>query len=68
MVYRSRELETKEIIYQNHIKHSSHLKVNLTLKEIKKSWYNWNNIEKNIRELNSSVVLVIQVSPNREKK
>ena len=45
-----RELEAEEIIYQNHIKHESHLKVNLTLKEIKKSAYDWNNIEKDIRE------------------
>ena len=45
-----RELEAEEIIYQNHIKHGSHLKVNQTLKEIKKSGYNWNNIEKDITE------------------
>ena len=45
-----RELETEEIIYQNHIKHGSHLKVNSTLKEIKKSTYDWNNIKKDIRE------------------
>ena len=44
-----RELEEKEIIYQNHIKHGIHLKVNPTLKEIKKFAYDWNNIEKNIR-------------------
>ena len=30
-----RELEGEQIIYQIHIKHDSHLKVNLTLKEIK---------------------------------
>ena len=30
------ELETEEIIYQNYIKHGSHLKVNPTLTEIKK--------------------------------
>ena len=44
-----RKLEAEEIIYQNHIKHSPHLKVNPTLKEIKKSSYNLNNIEKDIR-------------------
>ena len=43
------ELEAEEIIYQNHIKHGSHLNVNPTLKEIKKSAYDWNNIEKDIR-------------------
>ena len=31
-----RELEAEEIIHQNHIKHGIHLKVNPTLKEIKK--------------------------------
>ena len=31
------ELDAEEIIYQNHIKHGSHLKVNPTLKEIEKS-------------------------------
>ena len=45
-----RELEAEEIIYQNHIKHGSHLKVNPTLKEIKKSAYDWNSIENDIRE------------------
>ena len=45
-----RELEAEEIIYQNHIKHGSHLKVTPTLKEIKKSAYDWNHIEKDIRE------------------
>ena len=44
------ELEAEEIIYQNHIKHGSHLKVTPTLKEIKKSAYDWNNIKKDIRE------------------
>ena len=44
------ELEAEEIIHQNHIKHGFHLKVNPTLKEIKKFAYNWNNIEKDIRE------------------
>ena len=46
----SRELEAEEIIYQNHIINDSHLKENPTLKEIKKSAYDWNNIEKDIRE------------------
>ena len=45
-----RELEAEEIIYQNHIKHDSHLKVNSTLKEIKKSGYDLNNIEKDLRK------------------
>ena len=45
-----RELEAEEIIYQNHIKHGSHLNVNPNLKEIKKSAYDRNNIEKDIRE------------------
>ena len=45
-----RELEAEEIIYQNHIKHGSHLKVNPTLKEIKKYVYDRNNIEKDTRE------------------
>ena len=45
-----RELEAEEIIHQNHIKHGSHLKVNPTFKEIKKFAYDWNNIEKDIRE------------------
>ena len=44
-----RELEAEEIIYQNHIKFGSHLKGNSTLKEIKKFVYDWNNIEKDIR-------------------
>ena len=44
------ELEAEEIIYQNHTKHGFHLKVNPTLKEIKKSGYYWNNIEKDIRK------------------
>ena len=44
-----RELEEEEIIHQNHIKHGPHLKVNPTLKDIKKFAYNWNNIEKDIR-------------------
>ena len=44
------ELEAKEIMHQNHIKHGSYLKVNPTLKGIKKSGYNWKNIEKDIRE------------------
>ena len=44
-----RELEEKEIIHQNHIKHGIHLKVNPTLKEIKIFAYDWNNIEKDIR-------------------
>ena len=46
-----RELEAEEIIHQNHIKNGSHLKVNPTLKEIKKPGYDWNNIEKDIRKL-----------------
>ena len=50
MVLIPRKLEAEEIIYQNHIKHGSHLKVNPTLKEIKKSGYDWSNIEKDIRE------------------
>ena len=50
MVYNSWKLEAEEIIYQNHIKHVSYLKVNPTLKEIKKYVYDWNNIEKDIRE------------------
>ena len=45
-----RELEAEEIIYQNHIKYDYHLKVTPTLKEIKKYVYDWNNIEKDIRE------------------
>ena len=44
------ELEAEEIICQNHIKRGLHLKVNPTLKEIKKPAYDWNNIEKDIRE------------------
>ena len=44
-----RELEAEEIIHQNHIKHDLHLKLNPTLKEIKKFAYDWNNIEKDIR-------------------
>ena len=44
------ELEGEEIIYQNNIKHGSHLKVKPILNKIKKSGYNWNNIEKDIRE------------------
>ena len=44
-----RELEAEEIIYQNHIKHDPHLKVNPTVKKIKKFTYDWNNIEKDIR-------------------
>ena len=43
-----RELEVEEIIYQNYIKHGPYLKVNPTLKEIKKFAYDWNNIEKDI--------------------
>ena len=43
-----RELEAEEIIHQNHIKHGSHLKVKQTLKAIKKSGYDWNNIKKDI--------------------
>ena len=43
-----RELEEKEIIHQNHIKHGIHLKVNPTLKEIKKFTYDCNNTEKDI--------------------
>ena len=46
----SRELETRKIIYQNHIKHGSHLKVNPTLKAIKKFGYDWSKIEEDIRE------------------
>ena len=53
-----RKLEAEEIIHQNHIKHGLHLKVNPTLKEIKKFAYNWNNIEKDIRNFISSVLLV----------
>ena len=45
-----RELEAEEIIYQNQIKHVPHLKVNPTLKDIKKFAYNWSNIEKDIRK------------------
>ena len=44
-----RELEAEEIIHQNHIKHGPHLKLNPTLKEIKKFAYDWSNIEKDIR-------------------
>ena len=44
-----RELEVVEIIHQNHIKHGLHLKVNPILKEIKIFAYDWNNIEKDIR-------------------
>ena len=50
MVYNSTKLESEEIIYQNHIKHNSHLKVTPALKEINKSAYDWNNIEKDFRE------------------
>ena len=44
-----RKLEAEEIIHQNHIKHDPHLKLNQTLKEIRKSAYDWNYIEKDIR-------------------
>ena len=50
MEYNSERLEAEEIIYQNHIMHGPHLKVTPTLKEIKKFVYDWNNIEKDIRE------------------
>ena len=53
-----RELEAEEIIYQNHIKHFLHLKLNPILTEIKKFAYDWNNIEKEIRNFISSVLLV----------
>ena len=43
------ELEAEEIIYQNHIRHCSHLKIYPTLKDIKKFAYDLNNIEKDIR-------------------
>ena len=44
-----RELEAEEIINRNHIKHGPHLKLNPTLKDIKKCAYDWNNIKKDIR-------------------
>ena len=46
----SRELETLKIKNQNYIKHGSHLKVNPTLKAIKKSGFDWSKIEEDIRE------------------
>ena len=42
------ELDAEEIINQNHIKHGLHLKLNPTLKEIKKFAYDCSNIEKDI--------------------
>ena len=45
----SQELEAEEIIHRNNIKHGLHLKLNPTLKEIKKFAFDWNNIEKDIR-------------------
>ena len=44
------ELEAEEIIYQNHIKHGSHLKINSALKKIYEIWIRLENIEKDIRE------------------
>ena len=49
MVYNFERIRAEEIIYQNHIKHCPRLKVNPTSKEIKKLAYDWNNIEKDIR-------------------
>ena len=63
-----RELETEEIIHKNHIMHGSYLKVNPTLKEIKKSGYNWNNIEKDIREFYFKCPTCGIRLPNLEKK
>ena len=45
-----RELEAEGIIYQNHIRHGFHLKINPTLNEIKKSGYDRDNIMKDILE------------------
>ena len=53
-----RELEEEEIIYQNHIKHGLHLKVNPTLKEIKKFAYDWTILRKISEIFISSVLLV----------
>ena len=50
MVYNSTRIRGRRNNILNHIKHGSHLKVNPALKEIKKSGYDWNNIEKDIRE------------------
>ena len=61
------ELEAEEIIYQYHIKHDPHLKVNQTLKEIKKSAYDWNNIEKDIRNFYFKC-LTCEISTSKPKK
>ena len=63
-----RELEAEEIIYQNHIKHGPHLKLNPTLKEIKKFAYDWSNTEKDIRNFYfKSLTCGIRTSKPRKK-
>ena len=63
-----RELEAEEIIHQNHIKHGSHLKLNPTLKEIKKFAYDCSNIEKDIRNFYFKCLTCrIRTSKHRKK-
>ena len=50
MVYNLTRIRGRRNKTSNHIKHGTHLKVIQTLKEIKKSGYDWSNIEKDIRE------------------
>ena len=42
--------EAKELIYNAHTSHGSHLKVDPTYKEVLKSWYRWDNMLYNIRD------------------
>ena len=42
--------EAKELIYNAHTSHGSHLKVDPTYKEVLKSWYRWDNMLNNIRD------------------
>ena len=42
--------ETKELIYNAHTSHGSHLKVNPTYKEVLKAGYRWDNMLNDIRD------------------
>ena len=46
MIYNSTRIRGRRNNISKHIKHCPHLKLNPTLKEIKKCAYDWNNIEK----------------------
>ena len=60
--------EAKEIIYNAHTKHRSHLKIDSTYKEVLKSGFKWENIQVTQEIFTLSVWFEKQYYLNQEKR